>query len=71
MKSCDKPRHCIRKCCANKGPYSQSYGFSSMHIYVRVGHKEGWALKNTFLAYNAGEDFWDSHEQQGDQTDQS
>ena len=38
---------------------------------VRVGHKEGWALKNMFLACNAGEDFWDSHEQQGDQTYQS
>ena len=32
---------------ANKGPYSQSYGFSSSHIWMwRLDHKEGWALKN-------------------------
>ena len=33
-----------RKDFANKGPHSQSYGFSTGH--VRVGHKEGWASKN-------------------------
>ena len=33
-----------RKDFANKGPHSQSYGFSTSH--VRVGHKEGWASKN-------------------------
>ena len=32
---------------ANKGPYSQSYGFSSGHIWMwKVNHKEGWAQKN-------------------------
>ena len=32
---------------ANKGPSSQSYGFSSSHIWMwKLGHKEGWALKN-------------------------
>ena len=32
---------------ANKGPYSQSYGFSSSHIWMwELDHKEGWALKN-------------------------
>ena len=31
---------------ANKGPYSQSYGFSGSHIWMwEVDHKEGWALK--------------------------
>ena len=32
---------------ANKGPSSQSYGFSSSHVWMWVlDHKEGWALKN-------------------------
>ena len=39
-KSCDKPRQRIKKQkhpFANKGLYSQSYGFSSSHMDVRVG----------------------------------
>ena len=39
--SYDKPRCCIKKQrhhFADKGPYSQSYGFSSNHVQdVRVG----------------------------------
>ena len=32
---------------ANKGPYSQSYVFSSSHIWMwELDYKEGWALKN-------------------------
>jgi len=32
---------------ANKGLYSQSYGFSSSHIWIwESDHKEGWAPKN-------------------------
>ena len=32
---------------ANRGPYSQSYGFSGSHIWMwELDHKEGWALKN-------------------------
>ena len=32
---------------ANKGPYSQSYGFSSGHVWMwELGHKEGWVPKN-------------------------
>ena len=32
---------------ANKGPSSQSYGFSSSHVQMwEVDHKESWALKN-------------------------
>ena len=31
----------------NKGPYSQSYGFSSSHVRRwKLDHKEGWAPKN-------------------------
>ena len=32
---------------ADKGPYSQSYGFSSSHVRMwELDHKEGWVLKN-------------------------
>ena len=32
---------------AYKGPYSQSYGFSSSHVWIwELDHKGGWALKN-------------------------
>ena len=32
---------------ANKGPYSQSYGFFSSHVWIwELRHKEGWVLKN-------------------------
>ena len=31
---------------ADKGLYSQSYGFSSSHVQMYNLHKEGWALKN-------------------------
>ena len=32
---------------ADKGPYSESYGFSSSHVRMwELDHKEGWALKN-------------------------
>ena len=32
---------------ANKGPSSQSYGFSSSHVWMwELDHKENWALKN-------------------------
>ena len=30
-----------------RGPYSESYGFSSSHVWMwELGHKESWALKN-------------------------
>ena len=49
-KSYDKPRQCIKKQrhhFANKGPSSQSYGFSSSHVWLReLNHKEGWVPKN-------------------------
>ena len=32
---------------SDKGPYSQSYGFSSSYVWMwDLDHKEGWALKN-------------------------
>ena len=49
-KSSDKPRQCIKKQThhfADKGLYSQSYGFSSSHVWMwELDHKEGWPLKN-------------------------
>ena len=48
--SYDKPKQHIRKQrhhFANKSPYSQSYSFSSNHVWIwELDHKEGWALKN-------------------------
>ena len=49
-KSYDKPRQHIKKqryYCANKDPYSQSYGFSSGHVWMwQLNHKEGRVSKN-------------------------
>ena len=49
-KSYDQPRqHIKKKKCyfANKGPSSQSYGFSSSQVWMsELDHKESWALKN-------------------------
>jgi len=46
----NKPRQCIQKqrhYFADKDPSSQSYGFSTSHVWMwEFGHKEGWALKN-------------------------
>ena len=50
VKLCDKPRQCIKKQrhhFADKGPYSQSYGFSSSRVWMwELDLKEGWAPKN-------------------------
>ena len=41
--SYDKPRHHF----ASKGPYSQSYGFSTSHVQIwELYHKEGWVMNN-------------------------
>ena len=49
-KNCDKPRQHIKKqrhYFANKGPSSQSYVFSSGHVWMwELDHKESWAPKN-------------------------
>ena len=48
-KSYDKSKQHIikqRHNFANKGPSSQSYGFSSSHVWMwELDHKEGWAMK--------------------------
>ena len=48
--SYDKPKQSIEKQrhhFANKGPYSQSYGFSSSHVWMwELDCKESWAPKN-------------------------
>ena len=48
--SYDQPRHHIknqRHYFTNKGPSSQSYGFSDSHLWMwEFDHKENWALKN-------------------------
>ena len=49
-KSHEKSRQLIKKqryCFPNKGPPSQSYGFSNSHVWMwEFNHKESWALKN-------------------------
>ena len=49
-KSYSKPRQHIKKQrhhFAKRGPYGQSYGFSSSHVWMwELDHKEGWAPKN-------------------------
>ena len=49
-KSYDQPRKHIKKqrhYFANKGPSSQSYGFSSSHVWMlELDHKESWAPMN-------------------------
>ena len=49
-KSYDQPRQHIKKqrhYFVNKGPSSQSYGFSSSRVWIwALDHKESWTLKN-------------------------
>ena len=46
-------RQCIQKQrhhLADKGPYSQSYDFSSSHVQLwELDHKDGWELKNWYF----------------------
>ena len=48
--NCDKPRQYIKKQrynFVNKRLYSQSYGFSTSHVWMgELDHKEGWVPKN-------------------------
>ena len=54
----------------NKGSSSQSYGFSSRHVWMwELDYKESWELKN--WSCGAGEDSWESLRQQGDPTSPS
>ena len=44
---CDKPRQCVKHHFADKGPSSQSCGFSSSHVCMwELDYKESWAPKN-------------------------
>ena len=49
-KTYDKPKGILKEqkhYFADKGPSSQSYGFSSSHVQMwQMEHKEGWLLKN-------------------------
>ena len=53
MESYDKPRQHLKKQrhhFAYKGPYSQSYGFSSSHVWMwELDNKKGWAPENWCL----------------------
>ena len=64
-KSYDQSRQHIKKqryYFVNKGPSSQSYGFSSNHVWMwEFDPKESWALKNwCFWTVGVGEDCWES-----------
>ena len=65
-KSYDKLRQCIikqRHHLTNKGPRSQSYGFSSSHVWMWVlNHKEPWASRKWcfWIVEKTGEDSWES-----------
>ena len=73
--SYDKPRECIKKQrhhFADKGPYSQSYGFSSSHVWMwELDHKEGWVPMNWYFQIVVLEKTLESLGLQGDQTSQS
>ena len=72
-KSYDQPRQHIKKqrrYFANKGPSSQSYGFSSSHIWMwELDYKESWEQKK--WSCGVGEDSWESLGQQEDPTSPS
>ena len=76
-KSYDQPRQQPRKpkkqrhYFAEKGPSSQSYGFSNSHVWMwELDYKESWVLKN-WCFWTAGEDSWESLGLQGDPTSSS
>ena len=58
---------------ADKDPSSQSYGFSSSHVWIwELDYKEGWVWKNwCFWTVVFGEDSWESLGLQGDPTSPS
>ena len=72
-KSYDQPRQHVKKqryYFANKGLSSQSYGFSSSHVWMwELDHKESWALM--LLNCGVGENSLKSLGLQGDPTSPS
>ena len=63
----------LRLLFANKGPFSQSYGFSSGNVWMwELDYKEGWVQEELMLLnYGVGEDSWESFGLQEDPTSQS
>ena len=54
---------------ANKGPSTQSYGFSSSYIRMwELDHKEDWAEELMLSNCGIGEDSWESLGQKRDQS---
>ena len=53
LRATEQPRQHIKKqrhYFTNKGPSSQSYGFSSSHVWMwELDYKESWVLKNWFF----------------------
>ena len=58
---------------ADKGPYSERYGFTSSHEQLwELDNKKSWATEELMLSNcGAGEDSWESVGLRGDQTSQS
>ena len=57
---------------SDKGPYSQSYGFSCSHVQIwELDHKEDWVPMNWCFIYGARKDSLQSLGHQGDQTSHS
>ena len=73
-KSNDQPRQHIKRQrhhFADRGLFSQSYGFSSGHVWMwELDYKESWAPRKMLLNCGVEEDSWESLRQQGDQTSQ-
>ena len=70
--SYDQPRQHIQKqrhYFVNKGPYSQSYGFLSSHIWMwELDYKESLSAEEPMLSNCGPREDWESRGQQGDQT---
>ena len=74
--SYDKPRHHIQKQkyhFADNGPYSQSYGFSTSHVWTwELDYEEGWMPRNRCFQIVVLEKTLESPlDKQKDQTSQS
>ena len=74
-KSYDQPRQHIKKqkhYFANKGPSSQSYGFSSSHVRMwELDHKKAEHWRIDAFTCGVGEDSWESFGLKGDPVGQS
>ena len=74
-KSYDQPRQHIkeqRHYFVNKGPSSQSYGFSSSHTWTwKLDHNEDWAPKSWCILIVVLENSWEFFGLQGDQASPS